>query len=422
MLLASGCRLPAGVTVDRLCVGEIMLQEHVGHNLRAICLPGGRLSGTTNAVHAARFIADRAGTYGLTNVHLELFTMPGWKLKGLTVDVDGDPPRALPEAIALGNTLSTPPGGLVAELVDGAAGTDDDFRQLGDAALGRLVLVQDGGDKRADKMRRALALGAAGLVVVSQPGRAPIIGSGHAEPRPEPGIAIRHEDGVALAEQLRVGQRVQLRIQLESETWDAAAFNTVAELPGRGPRATELVIVGAHLDSWHLAEGAIDNATGSIAVLEAARALAATGWRPRRTVRFVWYMGEEQNLSGSRAYVAAHACELPRVAAAINVDMPGAPRKLGAAGPPDLREKLQRVCAALPGFALSEEIGELSGEWSDHAPFVAAGVPTVALWGHHGDEVKHYHTAGDTFEVVDQRAVHESAAVLAVLVRKLADE
>ena len=139
-------------------------------------------------------------------------------------------------------------------------------------------------------------------------------------------------------------------------------------------------------------------------------------------MRFVWFMGEEQDLRGSKAYVAAHANELDDIVAMVNVDMPGSPRTLSTSGPPAFVERLGEFRRSMAGYALNEQIGKLAGGFSDHAPFTEAGVCGVALWGELGPGVQNYHTANDKFECVDQGATVESAAVLAVLVRQLADD
>jgi hypothetical protein len=386
-----------------------------------LCGPGGRLSGTPEAHRAARFLAGKLADCGLGSIHLETFDMPGWRVEKTIVTLLGDPPATLAGAVALCNTQSTPPDGITAELVDAGEGTAEEFARLGDTLRSRFALVADGGERRAQKMRLALDRGAAGLVVRSAAGRAPIIGSCHETPRPEPGLVIRAEDGERLVALLKNGAPVRLNVQIEAQVWDAHPENIVAEIPGTGSAAGEIVILCAHLDSWHLAEGAIDNGSGSAAILEAARALAALGWQPRRTVRFIWFQGEEQHLYGSRAYVRAHADELRHVTAVVNVDMPGSPRSLATSGGPEFVEFLQGWRAGLRGYELSPEIGKLAGNFSDHGPFVEAGVTCVALWGEHGPGVSSYHTAGDTYDKVDRRATVQSAAVLATLVRHLAD-
>ncbi len=236
----------------------------------------------------------------------------------------------------------------------------------GDSLRGKFVLVHSRGRRAAAEL--AVAHGAAGVVFLGNPDREPIIGQCYREPRPEPALAIRHADGQKLAARLAAGEVVRLNVQIEADTWDAQPRNVVAEIPGRGPWQHEVVIVSAHLDSWHLAEGAVDNASGSATILEVARALVATGWQPRRTVRFIWFMGEEQGLLGSYAYVDRHADQLDRVVAIVNADMPGSPRNFATSGSGRVRQALRDLAAELRGYAFTAEVPGLGGDWSDHAP------------------------------------------------------
>lgn len=419
-LLLLGCQQPVSDTWDRLVIGEVMMHAEFTPNLRALAQPGGRLAGTPGAARAEEYIADKLRAYGLQNVHFEPFDMQCWIVHETTATLLTDPPRALAGAVALSNTLSTPAEGVTAELLDlTAARTEEAVTARAAELPGRFVLVHD----RRLPRSRLLALigqyGAAGLIVMSPEGRPPIIGNGHDTPQPQPAVVIPHdEDLLAL---LAAGTPVRLNIRLVTEAWDCRPRNVVGELPGRGPRAHEVVILGAHLDSWHLAEGAMDNGSGSATILETARALAAVGWQPRRTVRFVWFMSEELRLEGSRAYVAAHRDELPNVVAMINLDMPGSPRKFGVFGHHELKPFLEAVVADLRGYELDPEIAEYSGAWSDHAPFVAEGIAALTMACEQGPGVKFYHTAGDTYDTVDRRGTIPSAAVLAVLARRLAD-
>ena len=165
----------------------------------------------------------------------------------------------------------------------------------------------------------------------------------------------------------------------------------------------------------------MDNGSGAAAILEAARALAAVDWCPRRTLRVVWFMAEELGLKGSLAYVEQHAHELDRIVAVINADMPGEPRRLVVFHHEELLPLLEEMQADLPGYGLDVSVSESRGMWSDHAPFMRAGVCTLAVSGELGDGVKHYHTVGDTYETVDLRGTVHSSAVFGVMLRRLAD-
>ncbi|MEW6197817.1 MAG: M20/M25/M40 family metallo-hydrolase [Planctomycetota bacterium] len=422
LLAAPGCQQPTGDHLDRWLIGEVTMRSAFAANLRTLAMPGGRLTGTPNAERAQEFIADELRAYGLRNVHAEPFDMTCWTVRETRVTVLDDPPRELTGAVALAMTLGTPPEGVTAELVDLGSGTDEEIKAGAEPLRGRFALVRDVRHERGAIVRKAIEHGAAGVVFTSPAERAPIIGNGHREPRPEPVVVVPHDE--KLLAQVAAGP-VRINIRLDAEAWPCRPCNIVGEIPGRGPLAREVVILTAHLDSWHLAEGGMDNGSGSAAILEAARALAALAerdWRPRRTLRFIWFMSEEIGLNGSRAYVREHSAELDRVIAVINADMPGAPRRLVAFGHPEVQPWLERVRADLAAYELDLKIAEAKGMWSDHAPFMQQGVCTLAVGGELGPGAQHYHTTGDTYETVDRRGTVQSSAVFAVMLRRLADE
>lgn len=417
---SAGCQQPRGDVIDRLLIGEVMMHSEFAANLRTLAMPGGRLSGTPNAARAQQFVVDKLRAYGLWNVHEEPFEMECWIVHETTVTLLTDPPRVLDGAVALGQTISTPPGGITAELIDLDEPKEEDFAARAAELAGQLVLTRDGGLRRSRKLSLALEHGALGLVVMSRPERLPIIGNGHHEPRPEPAVTIPYDED--LLARLAAGETLRLNIQYETENWPCRPSNVVGQIPGRGPLADEVVILSAHLDSWHLGEGAIDNGNGSAAILETVRALAGVGWQPRRTVRFIWFMGEELGLEGSWAYVRQHEDELDDIVAVVNVDMPGSPRSLVVFGHPELEPFLERLRCDLAGYELTQRLSSSTGMGSDHGPFLRQGVCTLALSGDIGPGGRHYHTAGDVYDTVDRRGTIPSSAVLAVLIRRLADE
>ena len=126
-----GCHRPSVVTIDRLVIGEVMMDSELSENLRALCMPGGRLNGTDNGHRAEAFVAEKLRQYGLENVHFEPFDMPGWRVNETEVSTLTDPPLMLKNAVALGNTRSTPPDGVTAELIDVGEGTDGEVAASG---------------------------------------------------------------------------------------------------------------------------------------------------------------------------------------------------------------------------------------------------------------------------------------------------
>jgi Zn-dependent M28 family amino/carboxypeptidase len=222
---------------------------------------------------------------------------------------------------------------------------------------------------------------------------------------------------------------------------DPMAYNTVADLPGTD-LANELVMVGAHLDSWHGGAGATDNAAGSAIVMEAVRILAALGIEPRRTIRIALWSGEEQGLLGSRAYVAEHFASRPASEDPEELDLPEALRE--SRGPLDLKPAhedfsayfnidngggrvrgiyTQENAAVVPIFqAWLEPFHDLGAKTvtlnntggTDHLPFDRVGLPGFQLIQDMRDyETLTHHTNADGFDHLSREDMIQASVVLA---------
>lgn len=192
------------------------------------------------------------------------------------------------------------------------------------------------------------------------------------------------------------------------------AYNVVADFAG-SDAADEMVIIGAHIDSWDLACGATDNGSGTVVAMEVLRAMRATKLRPQRSLRIVLFSGEEQGLLGSKAYVAAHRDELPKIQAVLVQDA-GAGRIIGF---PDM--KVEAWYAALSAaVGTTKQLGPLDivyavSKGSDHASFFDAGVPAFAAIQDGAEYRSHtQHTQADVFEQVRKADLVQAAQVMAV--------
>jgi hypothetical protein len=272
---------------------------------------------------------------------------------------------------------------------------------------------------------KAIELGAAAVLRISfEPGRLP---QARVAPSAEPPVqlailSLSREDGLWLRRQVAAGP-LSLAIRVEAETQSGTSLNVVGEWRGRDPAvAEEVFLLGAHLDSWDLGDGAIDNGTGVLTVMTAIQALAAGDMRPRRTVRVVLFSAEELGLLGSRHYVQEHADELSRLVAMMNLDMVGRPEAYGATGHAEADSLFGRLAEELEGLGLSSEVNHGGGSGSDHQPFLLAGVPTIYVQTSlPPDAPLWYHNAGDTLDKVDWRALRASAGAVAAAVWGLAD-
>jgi len=196
-------------------------------------------------------------------------------------------------------------------------------------------------------------------------------------------------------------------------------YNTVAEIRGT-EKPDEVVFIGAHLDSWDLGTGSTDNGTGSMVVLEAARALEKLGLKPKRTIRFVLFSGEEQGLNGSRAYVEAHKADLAKFSAILVHDTgTGKVLSLGLQGNYQDREDLDKALEPLREIGLLElSLRSMSG--TDHLPFDQAGVPGFYAIQDPVDYNRTHHSQSDTFDRVHEDTLIQGAQVLAVWVYNVA--
>jgi Zn-dependent M28 family amino/carboxypeptidase len=196
-----------------------------------------------------------------------------------------------------------------------------------------------------------------------------------------PQIVVAGEQYNVLARLAAEGRPPTLRVELRTRYFeeDRNSYNVIADIPGHDPSLRDqVVLVGAHLDSWHTASGATDNADGVTAVMEAMRILRALGAEPRRTIRVALWSGEEQGLLGARAYVARHydtPAARDRLAVYLNDD-PGSGKTLGFYMEGDLAAKsiFDRWLSPLMDVGATRNIAAGIGS-TDHVPFNQAGLP-----------------------------------------------
>lgn len=242
-------------------------------------------------------------------------------------------------------------------------------------------------------------------------------------PSPFPAAFIAREDQTFLWRLIDAGGPVQLEVNLQGSFSGkpVEVYNTVAEIRG-SEKPDEVVIIGGHLDSWDLGTGATDNGTGSMAVLAAARALKKTGVKPKRTIRFVLFTGEEQGLNGSKAYVTAHKSELSKISGVLVHDSgTGKVLTVGLMGNYAVRETMGRVL-----YPLSDPVGIMeptlrSEGGSDHIPFDAEGVPGFWCVQEVADYEKMHHSQADVLDHVRWDDLTEGAQVLAVFAYNVAE-
>jgi carboxypeptidase Q len=239
---------------------------------------------------------------------------------------------------------------------------------------------------------------------------------------PLPSVLISHEDYTLFDRLIQGGitPRIEGRVENKVGPTPVQQWNTVAEMRG-SERPGEVVILGAHLDSWDLGTGTTDNGTGSMVVLEAARVLAQSGLKPKRTVRFILFSGEEEGLLGSQAYAAAHANEADSIQAVLVLDNgTGAIKGQALQGRKDL-EGLWRQLLAPVASLKADSVRDANKNGTDHLSFLPYGVP-----GFNFDQLTRgynhtHHSQTDTYDHAVPDDLKQASAVMAVTAYELAN-
>jgi carboxypeptidase Q len=239
---------------------------------------------------------------------------------------------------------------------------------------------------------------------------------------PLPNIVVSHEDYTLLERLIANGVTPRLEGRVENRLGKSRVqqWNTVGEIRG-SELPGQVVILGAHLDTWDLGTGVTDNGAGSMVVLEAARVLARSGLRPRRTIRFILFGGEEQGLIGSRAYAAAHAAEADSVQAVLVIDN-GTGRILGQAlqGRQDLAGLWLGLLAPVAHLGAAD-VRDAVKTGTDHLPFARYGIPSFNFDQEPRGYSHTHHSQSDTYDKAVGEDLKQASAVMAVPAGELAN-
>lgn len=407
---------------------------------------GPRLSGSLQAQVAVDYVAGEMRRLGL-EVTLEKLMVPHWVRgaeTGMLVEWPGQALNTTQKVVltTLGGSVATPPEGLTAEVV--VVNSFNELTALGrDRVAGKIVLFNVPFDKqmaaegfggnaygevigyRGRGASAAARLGAVASLIRSIGGadyRIPHTGSvRYADDAPRiPAAAVTAEDADLMAHLAQQG-RVKLHLLLTPQTLpDAPSYNVIADLKGT-EHPEQVVIVSGHLDSWDLGTGAIDDAAGVAVAMQAAQLIKQLGLRPRRTIRVIAWMNEENGIAGGRTYAKDYAAELPNHFAAIESDR-GAGHPLGfearvvEAAMPMLTQISDVLRGTGAGLARRTDDSE-----TDVTPMADKGVPAFGLWQDTRTYFNYHHTPADTLDKVDPRELAENAAVMTVLAYGLAN-
>jgi hypothetical protein len=404
---------------------------------------GPRMGGSAQAKQAEQYVAEQLKDLGL-EIRLEDFPMSRW-VRGAEaaelVEYAGQAPGTTQKVVltTLSGSSATPPEGITADVI--AVKNFDELKVLGrDKVAGKIVLFNVPFDKakaangyageaygeavayRGNGGKAAAELGAAAALVRSVGGAEyRIPHTGYSRPAPVPAAAVTAEDADLIAHLTRQG-RVRMHLVLTPQTLpEVTEHNVVADLRGT-EHPEEIVIVSGHLDSWDLGTGAIDDGAGVAVAMETAHLIQQLHLHPRRTIRVIAWMDEENGGRGNTAYGKTHAQEMANHAAVIESDL-GAGHPLGyvARVNPAAAAMLKPMLEVMrpTGATVLRQVDRSPG--SDIEPEVHAGVPGFAPLQDVQTYFNYHHTPADTLDKIVPRELQENAAAIAVLAYTLAN-
>ena len=394
---------------------------------------GPRLSGSKGADLAVRWTTRRFREWGI-DVRNEKVMVPRWVRGAESARLVSHNDQKL-AITTLGGSVATPAEGLTAEVIE--VRSYEELDALGSKVNGKVVLYNNPMDlalvaagrafeaySKAVQFRgtgasRAAKYGAAGVLVRSVASaslRTPHTGSLRYDPEhPKiPAAAVSVEDAMLISRLLTRGEKVRVRMLLTPRTYpDVPSANVVAEIRG-SELPGEIVLIGAHLDSWDLGTGAVDDGSGVAMVMETMRLIHDLGLKPRRTIRAVLFMNEENGLRGGRGYFDAHKQE--KHAAAIESDAgSGAPQEVRSTLTGDDLAAFEAAVRPLLARIGDIRLAHSRSTGADTSPLTEAGVTGFGLVPDPAHYFDWHHTAADTLDKIDPEHLAQNAATVAAL-------
>ena len=396
---------------------------------------GGRPTGSAANQRAVAWAESRLREIGVA-VHREPFTMPArWLERSARATIQGNDVSFAARVAAMPFSTGTGPDGVTAALLDAGRGTPDDFARLGGRASGAFLLIEQNLLADIDGLfqeyidtaaieERAFAANAAGVVYMAS--RASGILYRHnvaiQEANTRPMVILEREAAMRAKRVLESGVPLTFTAILDIDRGGSyTAENVVADIPGRSGN-TDVVLMGAHLDSWDLGGGTLDNGANVALIIDLARAMHALKLTPERTIRLVLWNGEEQGMIGSREYVRAHRADLDHIVLAGTIDT-GCGQVTGwvTGARPDVTGLVDRLIAPAANLGPFTQVTDaMSG--TDHFDFMLEGIPNVVANQAPATYGPNYHAASDQLEQCDLREQRLNGARVAALVWQAAND
>jgi len=399
---------------------------------------GARVTGSPQDQRAEDWGLAKMKSIGLSNIHTEKWSLwKGWMRGTATAEMLAPMQRKI-AVDAMGWTGSTPAAGAEAEVVTANLfNLDEEIKNIA-RFRGKIAMMKPEGMPKqnfwlifaryGDFLRELQKAGA--VAVIGGEGGFKGEGMhlthtgilGFAQDFAIPVVDMPMEDQGQLERFLAAGKTVRLRLNVQNyfTGGPVETANVVGEIPGR-EHPEEVLVVGAHLDSWDLGEGTTDNGVGASSALGAADAIMKSGQRPSRTIRFVLFTGEEQGLLGSLAYAKQHAEEMKNHLGCVVLDEGQGPiKEIQLGGHYDLVPAMEAFADSLENLH-EVKVSDKPEFGSDTGPFILAGLPGIYLYQDSPDYKYTHHSAADALEAVKPDVLTQNATIMALTAFWLAD-
>lgn len=458
LILAALCSMAVAQTSRREVFAKI--NDEVNANAQAYATLGDacrtighRLTGSPNGAMAEQYVYEKLKSYGFEDVQYMPFEVQAWSRISCTTSVQIDHPSATAgrkqktkgfgtqktlASVALAHTPAQ--ANVTQTLVDAGNGLAEDWDRISKQVKGRIALVNldvvvpkgqtaPPNLHRSEKTQLAINHGAAGVMFINgRKGGTLLTGtcSVTGELVNIPVVCITLEDGAELRDALSKGKSVQATLSMTNNTGRISARNVIATLPGTDLK-DEVIVVGGHLDSWDLSVGAIDNGVGSFSILDMARTYQVLKLQPRRTIRFCFFMGEEEGLLGSEHMVklAKEDGSIGDIRLMMNLDMTMNAMGWNSMGRPEMDSLLNAIGRDMQVIdtVYKNTLSCGAGLHSDHQPFMLEGVPTLnANSNAEGHIYGCYHSSCDEFDLVNKQHLHNNVRFAGMMLYALACE
>jgi carboxypeptidase Q len=419
---------------------EVLANSRAYETLGDACKTiGHRLTGSSNGKRAEEYAFNLLKSYGMKDVKYQPFQTESWSRDTVTLAIAPHKSDNFQDVEVVSLALTPVESKISSEMVDVGNGLEPDFQAVKDKLKGKIALVNIGllppikGTRnlhRSEKTALAIEHGAIGVIFVNTvkgnvllTGTASVTGSLIAIPA----VCVSLESGMQIRAWLSEDANLLAMIDMKNNSRMIKSRNVVATIKGDNKKfRNEKIIIGGHLDSWDLATGAMDNGLGSFSILDVARTFQALKLKPKRTIEFVMFMGEEQGLLGSKAMIERmkRNNSLENVVFMMNLDMANNVNGFNASGRTEMVELFTKMGETIkkvePNF--KNNIINQAGLHSDHQSFMLEGIPTASpIGGIAPEALGCYHANCDKFDLVKKDEMKNTVRYTTMMLYALAN-